>query len=188
MTRPSVCIGIAALGPNVSELALNVVRGHVEGKFRLPARLLSPLALPEDAFDPSRSQYDAASLLTALDALPRGGCHKVIGVVDVDLCLPIFTYVLGEARMNGRVALVSLYRLREDPAMPEASGEAMLHRAASIALHELGHLFNLLHCHDRQCLMHFAGTVEELDRIPQQMCRYCAAYLADVLRSSRSPG
>jgi archaemetzincin len=87
--------------------------------------------------------------------------------------MPLFTHVFGEARQNGRAAIVSLYRLGTDPGGPAAIDERVLERMAKIALHELGHLLNLLHCDDDCCLMHFSGDLEVLDRITFNFCRYC---------------
>jgi archaemetzincin len=44
----------------------------------------------------------------------------------------------------------------------------------------LGHLFNLFHCEDNKCLMHFSGDLEDLDRTPLYFCRYCSAYYKDA--------
>jgi archaemetzincin len=60
----------------------------------------------------------------------------------------------------------------------------ILERTAKVALHELGHLFNLEHCHDTRCLMHFSGNLTELDETPLYYCRYCATYFRDALRRS----
>jgi archaemetzincin len=48
-------------------------------------------------------------------------------------------------------------------------------------MHELGHLFDLHHCMDRKCLMHFSGGLEDLDEAPLYFCRYCSVFLRDAL-------
>jgi archaemetzincin len=57
----------------------------------------------------------------------------------------------------------------------------MLERIAKVALHETGHLFNLFHCSDEKCLMHFSGNVEELDMSPLYFCRYCSLRFKNIL-------
>ena len=137
--------------------------------------------LPPDTFDKYRLQYNAAQLLSALENKAFDGFSKVIAVLDVDIFIPIFTCVFGEARQGGKVALVSLFRLGKTPSgRPIPSGQ-MLERASKIALHELGHLFGLVHCEDERCLMHFSGEVDEVDRLPLNLCRYCRLYLKEAV-------
>jgi archaemetzincin len=108
-------------------------------------------------------------------------CHKLIGVTTVDLCIPIFTHVFGEARQNGRVAVVSIFRMARmtDGSIPTKT--VVYERIAKVALHELGHLLNLIHCDDKYCLMHFSGNLQELDRMSLLYCRYCRSFLNNIL-------
>jgi len=101
-------------------------------------------------------------------------CWKVIALVNVDLFIPIFTHVYGEARQNGKIALVSTFRLAQKKGGTSPPPDEILERTAKVALHELGHLFNLEHCQDSKCLMHFSGHLAELDETPLYYCRYCA--------------
>ena len=79
------------------------------------------------------------------------------------------------------VCLVSVYRLKRnlDGSAPLLS--LLLERAAKVALHELGHLFDIHHCVDRSCLMHFSGVLEDLDQTPLDFCRYCSVFLRSAL-------
>jgi archaemetzincin len=106
----------------------------------------------------------------------------VVGVVDVDLFVPIFTHVFGEARHGGGAALVSLFRLAANPGRAWRLTPEVLERAAKIALHELSHLFSLPHCTDDHCLMHFSGDLDMLDRTPLTFCRYCTAFFRSAAR------
>jgi archaemetzincin len=56
----------------------------------------------------------------------------------------------------------------------------VLERTAKVALHELGHLFSLVHCEDSHCVMHFSGQVDALDKIPPYFCKYCNAALSKI--------
>jgi archaemetzincin len=154
-------------------LAAEVIAAHVSGYLNLAAERWPPMALPARCRCDKRRQYDAADLITTLESMAGDDNHKIIGLFDVDLFIPLFTHVFGEARQNGRAAIVSLYRLGTDLGRPAAIDERILERMAKIALHELGHLLNLLHCDDDRCLMHFSGDLEVLDRITFNFCRYC---------------
>ncbi|MBI3470125.1 MAG: hypothetical protein HY013_02060, partial [Candidatus Solibacter usitatus] len=73
------------------------------------------------------------------------------------------TFVFGEAQLEGRCALVSFHRLREEfyglPARPDLLGERLLKEA----VHEVGHTFGLRHCGRWSCVMALTHAVERLD-------------------------
>jgi archaemetzincin len=174
----SPTIGIRTIG-NVARIFEKIIAGHITGFFRLGTQLLPAIVPPPAAFVEERLQYDAAALLQILESEQAPGCDKLIGVTDVDLFIPIFSHVFGEARQNGRAALVSIFRLAKNNDGSAPAPATVYERAAKVAIHELGHLFNLVHCDDERCLMHFSGNLEELDRIGLLFCRYCRIYLQD---------
>jgi archaemetzincin len=176
LTSQQKCIGVLPLG-KVPEIALKVIAAHISGYFELPSQILSPLKLPEYAYDHRRLQYDAGKILKAFESLEFNSCDKVIGVLGLDLHIPIFEYVFGEARQGERYAVMSLFRLDKNPDGSPPPVPLVHERAAKVALHELGHLYELFHCEDKKCLMHFSGGVEDLDATPVFLCRYCSAYL-----------
>jgi archaemetzincin len=173
-------IGVVPVG-EVSELAPKVIAAHITGYLKLSAEVLNALAHPAYAFDEIRLQYNAGAILNFFESSPFDEYHKVIGVLNVDLFVPIFTHVFGEAKQNGKYALVSLFRLVKGDEGQKPPSSLLLERAAKVALHELGHLFNLFHCQDNKCLMHFSGDLEDLDHTPLYFCRYCSAYYQDTL-------
>lgn len=181
----SMCIGVAPAGAPCG-LAAKVVAAHVEGFLQLPARVLAGVPPPRAALDPHRLQYDAGRAIECFEEEPFEGVPKVVCVMDGDLFVPIFSHVFGEARLGGRVAVVSLYRLAGAGRDGGAVGpQRVLERVAKVALHELGHLFGLTHCSDPGCLMHFAGDCDGLDRAPLLFCRYCRRFLAEAVSSER---
>ena len=153
--------------------AAKVVAAHVSGYLDLTAETLPPMKIPPESFCEKRLQYDAAPLIQSIEALSLNPYWKILAVFDVDLFLPLFTHVFGEARQNGRVGVMSLFRLKMNKDGSTPGNERVLERVGKIALHELGHLLNLLHCDDERCLMHFCGDVEKLDRTEMNFCRYC---------------
>lgn len=154
-------------------MAAKVIAAHVSGYLNLAVETLRPVPIPPHTLDQGRLQYNAGPLIEAIEAMNLADYSKIIALVEVDLFIPLFTHVFGEARQNGRVALVSLYRLKPPAEGASILTEIVLERAAKIALHELGHLLNLLHCDDDQCLMHFSGQTETVDLTPLNFCRYC---------------
>jgi archaemetzincin len=177
-------VGVVPLG-EVSEIALKVIAAHISGYYKLSVQILPPLGHPDYAFHERRFQYDAGIILKALESVQFKGHDKVIGVLNLDLFVPIFTYVFGEAKQGGKFALVSLFRLDKNPDGHPSPSSLIFERAAKVALHELGHLFNLFHCREKNCLMHFSGGIQDLDETPIYLCRYCSTFLKDhLLRQS----
>ena len=174
--RPSPVVAVIPF-ERASITAAKVIAAHVSGYLDLPADILPPMDIPIVALDETRLQYNAATLIQAIEAMPITNYFKVIALFDVDLFIPLFTHVFGEARQNGRVALVSLFRLQTHMDGSSPSTERVLERVAKIALHEVGHLLNLLHCDDEQCLMHFCGDVDRLDQTAFNFCRHCRTAL-----------
>ena len=168
MSSAVIRIGVMPMG-EVPDIASKVIAAHILGYFNLRADILPPLEHPIYAYDEIRLQYNVVAILNTLDSMSFHDYEKVIAVLNVDIFVPVFTHVFGGARQGGRYALVSLFRLGEN-----------LERVAKVALHELGHLFNLHHCMDRRCLMHFSGGLEDLDNTPLYFRRYCSAYLREA--------
>jgi len=173
-------IGVVPFG-EVDGIVLKAVAAYILGYLRIDTEIAGPMAHPLYAYDRLRLQYDAGIILKNFESVAFQAYSKVIGIVDADLFVPILTYVFGEARQGGFCALVSLYRLKKNPDGTAAAAPLFLERAAKVALHELGHLYNLVHCENDRCLMHFSGGLPDLDRAPPYFCRYCSVYLRDGL-------
>ena len=181
MTSKNISIGVIPLG-NISEIALRVIANHIAGCFELTTQILSPMEPPDPAFDERRLQYNAGIIIEAMETMQFGNHDKVIGVLEKDLFIPTFTHVFGEARQGGLCGLVSLFRLTKNPDGSTPPKSLIYERAAKVALHELGHLLDLLHCDHKSCLMHFSGCVDEVDEMSLDLCEYCSIYLQDKLR------
>ena len=181
MTSKKKSVGVIPLG-NISEIALQAIAEHITGCFKLTTQILPPLEKPEYAIDERRLQYNAGIIIEAMEAMHVGSHDMLIGVIDKDLFIPIFTHVFGEARQGGTCGLVSLFRLAKNPDGSSPPKSLIHERAAKVALHELGHLLDLLHCEHKRCLMHFSGGIDEVDEMSLDLCEYCSIYLQDKLR------
>jgi archaemetzincin len=161
MYPENFCIGIQPVG-EIDKITPKVIAGSFLGELKITTVELPPLEHPAYAFDKRRIQYDAGLILHELEKLEWQGCTKIIAIIDSDLFIPVFSYVLGEATIGGRCALVSLFRLKQNP-----------ERAVKVALHEFGHLMNLGHCNEKGCVMNFSKNIEQLDLISTYFCKYC---------------
>ena len=181
MTSERISIGLVPIG-EVSEITSKSIAAHILGYLHLGVDILPALGHPTYAHNQKRIQYDAGAILKAMESGPFHNHAKLIGVLDVDLFVPILTHVFGEAKQGGRCALVSVHRLKKNTDGSTAPLSLQLERAAKVALHELGHLLDLHHCMDERCLMHFSGDIEDLDKTPLYFCRYCSVFLGDALK------
>lgn len=129
------------------------------------------------AFDPRRGQYASFSILELLVRLCPVDAVKLLALADCDLFIPVLTFVFGHAQLDGRVAVVSFARLRQEFYGLAANREVFLERAYKEALHETGHTFGLVHCADRTCAMSLATGVRQIDQKRAAFCAACAARL-----------
>ncbi len=186
MNTETLSIGVLPIG-ELPQSALENIAAHIRTHLDLKADILPPLKKPAYAYDERRDQYNAAVILKSLDAISFGDHVKVIGILNVDLFVPIFTHVLGEAREGGTYALASLYRLRKDQDGSITDIGLILERLAKVAIHEIGHAFNLGHCMNEKCLMHFSGGLKGLDAIEFKFCSYCSAFMVEAKKHYQKP-
>ena len=129
----------------------------------------------EFAYNRARGQYHSTEILKRLLQDPHAESWRVLGVTDLDLYIPILTFVFGEAQLGAGAALVSTHRLRpEFYGMPQDPG-LLQERLLKEALHELGHTFGLRHCSDYLCVMSSSHSAEGIDLKQPEFCPACAA-------------
>jgi len=140
----------------------------------------------EPYYDEQRGQYDSTRILLALKEVPLPEePAKLLAVVPHYLFIPILTFVFGEAELSGSLAVVSYYRLANEryglPPDPSLLSERLLKES----LHEIGHLFGLVHCFEPGCVMRASSTVEEIDVKSDSYCHICRGALPSAQSRSR---
>ena len=141
-------------------------------------RILPPIPVPLESFEVRRNQYYSTKILKEmLGEVPRDAL-KLLGVTDKDLCIPILTYVFGEAQVGGTAAVVSLARLRQEFYGLTPDRPLLLERLRKECLHELGHTFGLVHCPSRDCVMYLSNTVVDVDTRGRDFCTGCQTVVA----------
>jgi archaemetzincin len=158
---------------NVDPDLLDWLCFELESGFRADTEILTPMD-PAFAYHPERKQYHSTEILTAMNKRVTRGSWRVLGVTEVDLYVPILTFVFGEAMLGGRTAVVSSHRLRQEFYGLEKSRDVLARRLLTEAVHELGHTMQLVHCMDYQCVMSSSHSVEWIDIKDSRFCRECA--------------
>jgi len=105
---------------------------------------------------------------------------KVLAITKLDLYIPILTYVFGEAQLGGRCAVVSFYRL-QPPDKSSYPSTILQKRIVKVAIHELGHTFNLTHCKNN-CVMKRSYNLKDIDKTSSSFCYYCNILLSDEVK------
>jgi len=141
--------------------------------FRIPCRILEQRLDPRFAFHPERGQYHSSELLQAMQRHAANGAWRVLGVTAVDLYIPILTFVFGEAQVGGPCAIVSSHRLHQEFYGLPDDPELLIERVVKEAVHEVGHTFDLTHCHDYSCAMASSHSVEWIDLKEATLCGAC---------------
>ncbi len=132
------------------------------------------------AYDADRNQYHSTKILNALEENAPNDCIKIIAVTKEDLFIPILTHVYGEAQLGGKACIISIARLINGVEVMVVSKKYK--RILKEAIHELGHTFDLRHCEDQRCIMHYCRKLEDVDKKSNQFCRYCNIFLGDNIK------
>ena len=147
---------------------------HLRRAYGLDSLVLQSPLRPQGLFDERRKQHHSTRMLEWL--LRHAPTGRVLGITDVDLFIPILTFVFGEAQLGGRAAVVSTWRLREGSSDPRLLAE----RLAKEAVHEIGHALGLVHCGAPLCPMSRSASVREVDRKRGQLCPDCLTLLSQA--------
>src|SRR5512147_2264329 len=79
---------------------LGTVRERVAQEFAREVVLVDAPSRPVGTRDPRRGQHSSRAVLTWLLEQVGAG-ERVLGVTDVDLFIPVLTFVFGEAQLEG---------------------------------------------------------------------------------------
>ncbi|MFN3479990.1 MAG: archaemetzincin family Zn-dependent metalloprotease [Thermodesulfovibrionales bacterium] len=155
---------------------LGEVSKAIENTFPFKASTGKILKIPERAFNSRRNQYHSTIILNELSKNKRES-DLVLGITDVDLYVPQLNFVFGEADILRGIAVISLTRLREEFYRARPDQKLLIERAIKEAIHEIGHLCGLDHCHDRRCIMYFSNSIRDTDIKGPGFCKPCRVRL-----------
>jgi archaemetzincin len=128
-------------------------------------------------YDSSRRQYNGNMLLKQVDSMSYSDSLKILGLFNVDLFISILTFIFGQAFLGGRSGIASMYRLSNERYGIGADTVLLSERFKKEVIHELGHTFGLIHCHNPVCVMRSSTYVEDIDQKEQFFCHSCRTEL-----------
>ncbi len=178
-------LALAAMG-DIPPAVLDRIESALVAAYRLPVLRLPSLAEPGRAYSPSRAQWSSVEFLKVLLAELPHGAARLIGITERDLFVPVLSFVYGQAQLEGPVAVVSLARLRPEFHGLRPDEPTLARRAATEAVHEIGHTFGLVHCPDRRCPMSLSIDLADLDRKTAEPCLACTALVEGSSELKRS--
>jgi archaemetzincin len=152
---------------------LEKILNDVENEFSVQVRTKEGFLDLTEYYDPSRNQYDGNKLLKIIDLRFVSDNEKILGLFNVDLFIPILTFIFGQAYLNGRCGIVSVYRLKNERYGLIADEQVFLDRFRKEVIHELGHTFGLIHCLNPSCVMRSGTYVEDIDQKSHHLCMKC---------------
>lgn len=157
---------------NVPHRLLVDAADALRGVLDMAAKHGPSLDRPQYAYNESRGQYHATSILRRLSSLRTGpGGAPVVGIVEGDLFLPDAAYIISDADRDAGAALFSLARLSHgDP-------EHLRRRTQVESVHASGHLLGLSHCSDFRCAMFLSRDAADSDRKGPGLCASCRTAL-----------
>jgi archaemetzincin len=160
---------------------LQTIEKMVRETFHLCYRIEPLLDDIHFAWNAERDQFHSTAILAELTENIPENVSKILALTHEDLFIPILTHVYGEAELGGASCIVSTHRLAGGIS-PTSRRELYLERIYKESAHELGHTFDLRHCKDSQCIMHYCRSITDVDGKANQLCRYCKVMLEDQLK------
>lgn len=178
-------VWLVALGSIHTDI-LEAVEQALALAYGVAVRVLPPLPEPAYAIDAQRGQFSSSLILRELIRHAPPAEERILGVTEKDLCIPMLSFVLGQAQLNGPAAVISLARLRQEFYGLPADPGLLRARAAKEAVHEVGHTFGLTHCPDPACPMSLSNTVRHVDVKGAVPCRACRSLVPEHVRDVAS--
>ncbi len=167
-------LALAGMG-EVPRAVLDAIERALAAAYRLPVLRLGPLREPEGAYSEKRGQWSSAEFLRALLGERPPQAARLLGITERDLFVPVLSFVYGQAQLEGPVAVVSLARLRPEFHGLRGDEPTLARRAATEAVHEIGHTYGLVHCPNRRCPMSLSIDLGELDKKAAEPCLACTS-------------
>lgn len=179
-----VSVALISLG-RVEDVSLEDVGAAVERVLPVRCTIGQGVSGSQVGYDAQRDQYLASAVLEHHESAVPEGPDLALFVTEQDLYQGELNFVLGLADADKGCCVVSLARMRLGMPRGELDRRLLQDRAEKTAVHELGHVFGLRHCPNRDCVMAFSNTVGDTDRKRCWLCDTCRKKLNGLVSSKQ---
>jgi archaemetzincin len=190
-TESRKTIYIQPIGTFTREQAkvIGLTADYMRAFYNLPVVLRDAMPLAKVPPDMTRTQYrNNRQVRTSYfldDLLPRllpADAAAFISLTSADLYPgDTWNYVFGQASLEKRVGVWSLWRLQKENGK-QAPSDVFLDRTLKVSMHETGHMFSMRHCTKYECLMSGTNHLGETDRRPLDSCPECTMKIAWAMK------
>ncbi|MEO0184872.1 MAG: hypothetical protein ABIL22_00010 [candidate division WOR-3 bacterium] len=168
---------------NVSKAIIDSTVSGISSLYDVEITVLECVPLPVNEYYKPNKRYRAEKILYYLESNVDTKYAKVLGLTTKDISTTKEQYhdwgIFGLGTLNGRVCVISTYRLRRK----KASDSLFYARLKKVVNHELGHVFGLEHCPNDRCLMEDAcGKIKTVDEETGALCPECASKVRNFLK------
>lgn len=170
MQSPKInIVSFSAIDPGL----LKIIAGFAGAEFGTEAYCTEGHIDLSEYLDPSRGQYKGNDLIRIVEDRFSDIQEKTIGIFNVDLFIPILTFIYGQAYLGGKAAIASSHRLKNTRYGLKENSTLFEDRLKKEVIHELGHTFGLIHCYHSECVMRSSTYVEDIDQKSSKLCNSC---------------
>lgn len=157
---------------------LDRIMGTLQHTFRTGVNKISLTIDTDSLYSNERRQYYSTGFLEQSISQTPDINGKVILITELDIYVPVLTFLFGEAQLKGKHSIVSVFRLHEEFYSGVTDNELLYERTIKEIYHELGHNFGLIHCRNWDCVMHSSNSIEQVDLKGNYYCNNCKSQLS----------
>lgn len=172
-------VTICAMG-EVDSCWLTLMGETLQASFKVEWKPGSAMDYPEGAYNASRNQYDAPTILKYIhkNQPPTEG---VMVLVEGDLYREGRNYLFGYALMPGNISIMSLARLDGSAFGYQPTDAKTVPRIIKTTVHEFAHNLGSSHCqHDDTCVVSDTLGLKDLDNKQMNFCPTCERWICMV--------
>ena len=156
---------------------LDRIMGTLQRTFKATVSTMSLSVDTDSLYSYERKQYYSTGFIEQSIAQSNHINGKIILLTELDIYVPVLTFLFGEAQLKGKHSIVSVFRLHEEFYTGITDNELLFGRTLKEIYHELGHTFGLTHCNDWDCVMHSSNSIEQVDLKGNNYCKNCKSQI-----------
>ena len=181
MKQP-IKIVLVPIGP-VDNNLVEWCNNELPSTFDCLVTIADGIQVPDQAFNKTRKQYNGDAVLEELRSV-NVPADRIVGLIDQDCYVESLNFIFGLASSGGKQAIVALPRLRQSFYGQREDIDIFRQRVLKEIIHELGHTWNLSHCPNPKCVMHFSNSLSDTDVKQAKFCEICRKQLSSILPQS----